>query len=407
MLFNPFVVIQSAVYRMKGFYRLVDGKIWVIELPGLSGTLAEAWAEMGNAFRRFLEQSRYGTLRSQLAIIEPELSSQELWTGLRIGDLCLEGAALSGSKPECFTASSLRLRPTQLGSSAREELKFTRDLRSPDASAAEALLDCWTHISCPNTTSVENWREVDQCFENFMKALPEGQSIAVVSPVGWQPCRGGFRLNKWLYEAGFLVPKADPPSGKWNLDAIDWHRSIAWAEGEHTGRIFLNIEGRESRGIVKSADYEKTRSQIANALQAFWKQTNPAPLILSRPESGFGEIIGRVPDLWLGWPEGGWRILDDFSMDQLIEPPDSPSLPPCSLGGDGFFAISSSIANSTEKAAFAGLEASTFLRVLLHNPPPAQKETPLETKPPEADCTLSEDEEQTLAERLRALGYMD
>ncbi len=407
MLFNPFVVIQSAVYRMKGFYRLVDGKIWVIELPGLSGTLAEAWAETGNAFRRFLEQSRYGTLRSRLAIMEPELSSQELWTGLPIGELCLEGTSFSASESECFIASSLRLRPARFASPAREELKSIGDLPGPTASVVEALLDCWTRCASPDAPSLENWREVDQCFENFMKALPEGQSIAVVSPIGWQPCQGGFRLNQWLYEAGFFVPKADPPSGKWDLDAIDWHHSIAWAAGGHTGRIFLNIEGRESQGIVKPADYEKTRSQIANALQTFWKQTNPAPLILSRPESCFGEIIGRVPDLWIGWPEGGWRVLDDFAMDQLIESPDSPSLPPCSLGGDGFFAISSSIANSTESNPFAGLEASTFLRFLSHNSPPAQKEIPLEIKPPEADSTLSEDEEQTLAERLRALGYMD
>ena len=49
---------------------------------------------------------------------------------------------------------------------------------------------------------------------------------------------------------------------------IDWSRTIAWGEGGYYARVFLNVEGREPRGVVAPADYERVRDDLAARLAA-------------------------------------------------------------------------------------------------------------------------------------------
>jgi predicted AlkP superfamily phosphohydrolase/phosphomutase len=60
------------------------------------------------------------------------------------------------------------------------------------------------------------------------------------------------------------------PEGVVALDkaSVDWSRTKAWGWGGYYARIFLNVEGRESEGVIPQGDYEQARAELAEELQA-------------------------------------------------------------------------------------------------------------------------------------------
>ena len=49
---------------------------------------------------------------------------------------------------------------------------------------------------------------------------------------------------------------------------IDWSKTVAWGEGGYYARVFLNVEGREPEGIIREAEYESVRNDLAERLGA-------------------------------------------------------------------------------------------------------------------------------------------
>ena len=72
---------------------------------------------------------------------------------------------------------------------------------------------------------------------------------------------GGFCINEWLVEQGLLV-LTEPVGSPTPIASapVDWSRTVAWADGGYYARVFLNVAGREPRGVVAPADYESVRT---------------------------------------------------------------------------------------------------------------------------------------------------
>jgi len=88
--------------------------------------------------------------------------------------------------------------------------------------------------------------------------------LMVLSDHGFAPFRRGVNLNGWLREHGYLTLKAGADgSGEWLRD-VDWSRTRAYALG--LNGLFLNLEGRESGGIVKPGDAFALKAEIAGKL---------------------------------------------------------------------------------------------------------------------------------------------
>lgn len=75
--------------------------------------------------------------------------------------------------------------------------------------------------------------------------------LMVISDHGFNSFRYGVDLNRWLEEKGYLKVVESKRELK-HLAAIDWSRSRAFAVG--LGGIYLNLKGRESKGIVAPGD---------------------------------------------------------------------------------------------------------------------------------------------------------
>src|SRR5262245_60412434 len=107
------------------------------------------------------------------------------------------------------------------------------------------------------------YRQLDEEVGSLLELLDEETVILVVSDHGARRLDGGFCVNEWLVQQGLLtlhrVPDRPTPFAR--LD-VDWDRTVAWSEGGYCARVFLNVRGREPRGIIEPGDYERTRDDI-------------------------------------------------------------------------------------------------------------------------------------------------
>lgn len=118
-------------------------------------------------------------------------------------------------------------------------------------------------------TILNHYRLLDERIERLLKLLPDDTLIMIVSDHGAQRMEGGFCINEWLIDNGYLhlknVVKQVTPFTK--LD-VDWSKTKAFANGGYYGRLFLNIKGREPEGTVEPDEVELLLSEIKAKLSA-------------------------------------------------------------------------------------------------------------------------------------------
>lgn len=112
-----------------------------------------------------------------------------------------------------------------------------------------------------------------------------------------------LRLAKQAeYVAGYFVDHLIKMVFLSFLD-VDWNRSRAYSFGRHLGSIYVNLKGREPRGIVEpGAEYEAVRDEIERRALEFRDPKTGRPLIgqvIRREEVYNGPYIDRAPDLIL------------------------------------------------------------------------------------------------------------
>ncbi|MCD4653976.1 alkaline phosphatase family protein, partial [bacterium] len=143
-----------------------------------------------------------------------------------------------------------------------------------------------THPLYPGETSLarvlpDYYQLLDQEISETISVLPDNTAVLVVSDHGAQPMKGGFRINQWLIQNGYLTLKQMPVQEQpLSPEIIDWQHTMAWGEGGYFGRIFLNIAGREPCGIVNKPDYDRIRNEIASRLESlpeFWETGQGTP----------------------------------------------------------------------------------------------------------------------------------
>ncbi|HYR96871.1 MAG TPA: alkaline phosphatase family protein [Candidatus Binatus sp.] len=151
--------------------------------------------------------------------------------------------------------------------------------------------------------------------------------LLVMSDHGFHSYRMGLNVNTWLREHGYLVQGA-VPAGREDDDffpAVDWSRTRAYALG--TGQIYVNLRGREARGIVApGAEYDRLLDAIARGLEA---QLDPATgdrliaKVYKGPETFAGAPPERMPDLQIAFRDGyrtSWRTPLGGIPKALFEP---------------------------------------------------------------------------------------
>ncbi|MCB9850236.1 MAG: alkaline phosphatase family protein [Phycisphaerales bacterium] len=134
-------------------------------------------------------------------------------------------------------------------------------------------------------------------------------AVWIVSDHGAKRLEGGVCFNDWLIREGLLVMK-DPVTGpqSFRLEDVDWSRTQVWGEGGYYGRCFINLAGREPRGIVPQSGYESLRQELISKLEAMHDpQGNPLGTRVYKPEALYSEVNGVAPDLIVIFGDLYWR----------------------------------------------------------------------------------------------------
>ena len=88
-----------------------------------------------------------------------------------------------------------------------------------------------------------------------IKEKPDTRDIhfMVVSDHGFGKFDYKVNLNRWLIERGYLVSESLEDNG--NLNQVEWSKTRAYAIGLNS--IYLNLEGREGKGVVGRGEYKE------------------------------------------------------------------------------------------------------------------------------------------------------
>jgi len=159
--------------------------------------------------------------------------------------------------------------------------------------------------------------EMDRIIGNILSRIDGRTTFILLSDHGMASFRRGLNLNTWLVKNGFMRIRADAdslPSGTFFPD-VEWRQTKAYALG--IGGIYLNVAGREGKGIVREGEeYEKVRNQIIKKLTVLKDGKTGDPVVhrVYKQEDVYkGAYSSGAPDLVVGL-NPGYRVSQTGSL---------------------------------------------------------------------------------------------
>jgi predicted AlkP superfamily phosphohydrolase/phosphomutase len=161
---------------------------------------------------------------------------------------------------------------------------------------------------------------IDKRIGELLQRLDDDTVVLVVSDHGAKKMEGAININDWLVSEGYLKLEAKP-EGVVKMDkvGVDWAKTVAWGLGGYYGRLFLNVKGREAKGIVDPKDYEKVREEIAAKLRAL-KDEKGKPLgtrVIKPQDIYTGPHVDQSPDLIIYFGDLYWRSTGNVGHDSI------------------------------------------------------------------------------------------
>ena len=160
---------------------------------------------------------------------------------------------------------------------------------------------------------------LDEQVGAVMDMIGEEAALLVVSDHGAKRLDGGFAVNEWLIQEGLLVVNDKPtkvtPFAKLN---INWAKTKVWSEGGYYARVFLNVEGREPRGVIPRKDFEAFRDEIKQKLEALTDPVGrPLQSRVFKPEQTYRAVRNIPPDLIVHFGDLYWRSVGSVGHGRI------------------------------------------------------------------------------------------
>jgi predicted AlkP superfamily phosphohydrolase/phosphomutase len=170
----------------------------------------------------------------------------------------------------------------------------------------------------------ELYKKMDALVGRVAAGLGEKGALFVMSDHGFKSFRRGVNLNAWLLRHGYLaLVEGRTASGEWFKD-VDWTRTKAYGLG--LGGLYLNLRGREARGVVAPGEEARDlKAELASKLLALKDGPNgPAAIthVYDRDAIYAGPYRDNAPDLIIGYNEGyraSWAGVTGIVDDTVIE----------------------------------------------------------------------------------------
>jgi len=148
------------------------------------------------------------------------------------------------------------------------------------------------------------YKRMDRILQRILASIDERTVICIISDHGFGSFRRAVHLNSWLVQSGLMVLKEPSPEGGEPLfKNVVWEKTMAYAMGFSS--IYLNLRGREGKGIVNPGDEaEKMKGKISDILTSLKDPKTGRPVIrnvYTREELYSGPYISNAPDLVVGF----------------------------------------------------------------------------------------------------------
>jgi predicted AlkP superfamily phosphohydrolase/phosphomutase len=152
---------------------------------------------------------------------------------------------------------------------------------------------------------LETYKRVDAEVGRVMREAPDA-TLLVISDHGFGSFRRAVNLNTWLSREGFLALDNAANLGKGEMFAhVDWSRTKAYALGLNA--IYLNVAGRERRGIVTQSERDQLAGEITRRLESLRDPIDGERVVetVYRARDVYhGAAVDAAPDLIVGWANG-------------------------------------------------------------------------------------------------------
>ncbi len=153
----------------------------------------------------------------------------------------------------------------------------------------------------------DTYKRADAAVGEVLRAADDNTLVIALSDHGFGTFRRGVNLNTWLHEQGLLsLTGGMKPSEEAGdlLAHVDWSKTKAYALG--LGGIYLNLAGRESRGIVPAAEADDLKTKIAASLSTLQDEGRGRAVNAVHPRESLyrGPHAGDAPDLVVHFAEG-------------------------------------------------------------------------------------------------------
>ncbi|MBI5678720.1 MAG: alkaline phosphatase family protein, partial [Planctomycetes bacterium] len=97
---------------------------------------------------------------------------------------------------------------------------------------------------------------------------------------------------------------------QFNKLIVDWEHTMVWGEGGYYGRIFMNVKGREPRGVIAPQHYEHFRNELIRKLEDLRDEHGRnINTKVFKPEDIYTECNGIPPDLIVYYGDLSWRSI--------------------------------------------------------------------------------------------------
>jgi predicted AlkP superfamily phosphohydrolase/phosphomutase len=163
----------------------------------------------------------------------------------------------------------------------------------------------------------EHYRSCDEIVGKALEYADDQTLFVTLSDHGMNSFQRGVHLNTWLHQNGLLAfrngTKPGPDTGDFFAN-VDWGRTRAYAIG--LGGIYLNLKGREERGIVDGSEAESLKASISRALGGLNDPAAGQVAIRSaatREQIYSGPYADESPDLLVNF-SGGYRVSWDTAL---------------------------------------------------------------------------------------------
>jgi ATP sulfurylase len=179
---------------------------------------------------------------------------------------------------------------------------------------------CKYEAGSPYQNAIQDYyKYLDGEIGSILDMLDDDTVVLVVSDHGARPMEGGICINEWLRQEGYLALKEEP-SGIVPLEKVevDWDHTMAWGAGGYYGRLFLNVQGREPRGIIAPDKYEGIRQEISDKLSLITDEHGVNIGTVSyKPQEVYSEVRNVAPDLMIYFGDLAWRSVGSMGHGRI------------------------------------------------------------------------------------------